>query len=81
MTYGEMRNCYFRQIDLLLCTMYSVNTIHTNSAVYVVIEVINQFVQNNNFSPYGISLLSHMHIHMHTHIRVSENLPLLIMTD
>ena len=71
-----VRNRYFRQLDLLLCTLYSVKTIHTNSAVYVVIEVIHQFVQNNNFVPYVINQLSHMHIYTHTHIRLSENLPL-----
>ena len=72
----KLRNHYFRQIDLLLCSLYSVSTIHTNSAVSVVIEVIHQFVQNNNFSPYVISQLSHIHIRMHTHIRLSENLPI-----
>ena len=74
-----MRNHYFRQIDLLLCTLYSVNTIHTNSAVSV-IEVIYQFVQNNNFSTYVISQLSHMHIHIHTRIRLSDNSPLIIQS-
>ena len=73
-----VRNHYFRQIDLLLCTLYSVNTIHTKS---VVIEVIHQFVPNNNFSPYVISQLTHIHIHMHTRIRKSENLPLIGMTN
>ena len=68
-----VRNCYFEQIDVLLCTLYSVNTIHTNSAVSVGIEVIHQLVQNNNFSPYVISQLSHMHIHIYTHIQLSEN--------
>ena len=73
-----MRNHYFRQIDLLLCTLYSVNTTHTNSTVSVVIEIIHQLVQNKNFSPYVISQLSHMHIHFHTRIWLSENLPVLI---
>ena len=62
-----------------LCTLYSMNTIHTHSAVSVVIEVIHQFVQNNNFSPYVITQLSHIHIHMHTRIRLSENLPLIVL--
>ena len=43
----------------------------------VVIEVIHQFVQSNNFQPYVITQLSHIHIHMHTLIRLREKLPLL----
>ena len=52
------------------------NTIHTNSAVSVVIEVIYQLVQNNNVSPYVISQISHIRMHIHTRIRLSETLPL-----
>ena len=54
------------------------NTIHTNSAVSVVIEVIHQFIQNKKNSPYVISQFSHMHIHTHIHIRPSETLSILM---
>ena len=72
------RNHYCRQIDVLLCTLYSVNTIHTNSAESVVIDVIHQFVPDDNFSPYVICHLNHIHIHIYTLIRLSGNLPIAV---